>query len=286
MKSSSVFFKTPMLAAPVALWLQASALAQATGDGTTPPPPAQVTGAVTATKWQDVDFYFPGGTPREFISAIEQQYKVDWAKVVEVPENMANDAVRIPALRMNRQSAQHILPSRRFGGRGGGGGGGGDGGSESDRSPLDALIALYNSLSQAKPELGQLMVEGDLTKPSVVLFRSNAQRQSPIASSDFKMKAFALNGIPDKEWEPLEKLVDSELDKLTQLQIFATRDLDEHLSSHEEILLHKEVEREHEARVTLHKDTGLLIVRGSDSILQAAESLVTAWRAKQPATKF
>src|SRR5580693_3197708 len=147
MKSSSVFFKSLMLAAAMTMWLQANALAQANADATAPAAPTQAIGAVTATKWRDVDFYFPGGTPREFISAIEQQYKVDWAKVVEVPENMANDAVRIPALRMNRQSAQHILPSRRFGGRGGGGGGGGDGGSESDRSPLDALIALYNSLS-------------------------------------------------------------------------------------------------------------------------------------------
>jgi hypothetical protein len=291
MKSNSVFFNTLMLAVPMALWLQGSALAQSSGDATTPPPPAQDASAVTASNWQNVDFYFPGGTPREFISAIEQQYKVDWAKVVEVPENMANGAVRIPALRMNRQSAEHILGGgggggfgggRGGGGRGGGGGAGVQGGSESERNPLDALIALYNTLWQAKPELGQLIVEGDLAKPSVVLFRSNAQHQSPLDTSDFKMKAFALNGIPEKEWDSLAVVVENELETLARLQIARSSSAGEGLSTREQDIM----VQERRLRVSLHKDTGLLIVRGPESILQAAESLVTAWRAKQPANKF
>jgi hypothetical protein len=215
---------------------------------------------------------------------VEKQYKVDWAKVADIPANMAE--VVIPRLRMNRQSAEHIIDSyggRRPGGRFGGGGGGGgfQGGREPDHSPLDALIALYNSLSQAKPELGQLIVEGDLAKPSVVIFRSNSQRTSSIDYSNFKMKAFALKGIPENEWGKLEEVVGHELDTLAMLQI--ERPVGERHSDHEQTLMAEEIERQRQSRVALYKDTGLLIVRGPEPILEAAESLVTAWRAKQPA---
>jgi hypothetical protein len=196
---------------------------------------------------------------------------------------------------MNGQSAAHILGGGGFGGRsrrGGGGGGGGfggggggagvQGGGESEHNPIEALIALYNSLWQAKPELGQLIVEGDLAKPSVVVFHCDVQRRPLIDNSDFKMKAFALNGIPPKEWEQLEDLVDSELNKLALLQIERSINTGEPLSDNETRHLDMEIGKARESRVTLHKDTGLLIVRGSQSILDAADSLVTAWRAKQP----
>jgi hypothetical protein len=293
MKSNSVFFNTLMLAAPVALWLQGSALAQNPGDANTPPP-AQNAPDPALKSQQNVDFYFPGGTPSEFIAAVEKQYKVDWAKVADIPDNVAN--VHIPALRMNRQSAENILPPRgfrggragagRFGGGGAGGGGGFQADSQAERNPLDALVALYNSLWQAKPELGQLMVEGDLAKPSLVMFHSSAQPNFPSANADFKMKAFALNGIPENEWEKLEHVVADELDTLTWLQIERSRNVGEDPTPHEEAMMKLEKNRARQARVALYKDTGLLIVRGPESILDAAESLVTAWRAKHAPSKF
>lgn len=91
MKSNSIFFTTLMLAALVALWLQGSALAQATG-GTNAPPPAPENGApagVNAPTFRDnVDFYFAGGNPVQFLRAVDEQYQVDWRKVADVPIDM------------------------------------------------------------------------------------------------------------------------------------------------------------------------------------------------------
>ena len=272
MKSNSIFFNTLMLAAPVALWLQGSALAQPTGATTTPPPPAPSAAAATlpapspplgwapppapnagaaASTNQDnverisfvrvdfadnVEFFFPGGTPGDFLNAVEKQYKVDWKKVADIPDNMRN--VRIPALRMSRQSADSMLAAARRDGATGASNNASVANKLSppteaeqeaysqvrqrladlqalgvklqsvfttnhpkvkanlldievaearkkaledahpallvaaaaaeERKSLEALVALYNSLGRAKPELGNLLVEGDLAKPSVV----------------------------------------------------------------------------------------------------------------------
>src|SRR5207245_1682639 len=112
-------------------------------------------------------------------------------------------SVHIPALRMNRESLEPLLRRGRRGGSFGGrsGGGGSDLGAAAasvmteQRNPLEAVVALYNSLQQAKPELGQLVIEGDDAKPSVVMF---VPPHASSATSDFQMKAFPLNGIPEK----------------------------------------------------------------------------------------
>ena len=158
MKSNSIFFTTLTLAAPLAFLLPASALAQtnagalpaaglidisypapgvidvywqgapAQAEGTTTSPqPVQDTAATASTPRANVDFFFPGGTPSEFVAAVEKQYKVDWKRVVDIPNNMAS--ARIPALRMDEQSVESMFPvARGFGGGGRGGGGGGGGG--------------------------------------------------------------------------------------------------------------------------------------------------------------
>jgi hypothetical protein len=272
MKSHSIYFTTLMLAAPVALWLQGSALAQATGGTITPAPPAQGNDARAGTNGEfrdNVDFYFPGGNPRQFLRAVDEQYHVDWMSVADIPGNMQQ--VQIPALRMSRESMSRI-PARGRGlraGRGGGRGGGGaagapaateiaaapDAGAPAMREPLEALVALYDSLGLAKPELGELRVVGDLAKPSIVLLRAIYQ---PATTPDFKMKAFALKGIPESEWDGLA--------------VFANQELG-HLA---DVTWSPQVKGA--TQVTLHRDPGLLIVFGPESALQAAESLVTAWR--------
>ena len=351
-----------MLAAPVALWLQSSALAQPTGGTNTPPPPAQNAGAATPAVQDNVEFFFPGGTPGDFLNAVEKQYKVDWKKVADIPENMR--FVRIPALRMNHQSADSMFAAAR---RGGGGGGGGLGlaaldhavtrpngfsnllaktiaesvsaastgasnniseahklsppteaereayyqarqrladlqaegallqrryvtnhpkfkanllaieGAEAtkkaledanpsllaaapaeERNPLEALVALYNSLQQARPELGNLLVEGDLARPSVVLFHSGAANRT----SDVKMKTFALKGIPVNEWGKLEGELNEQFKMLDYLN---------HLTG------------PLGAQALIHKDTALLFVFSPESsYLEAAESLIAAWNANHP----
>lgn len=143
-------------------------------------------------------------------------------------------------------------------------GGGGEAGSTNafilgGRDPIEALVALYNNLGQAMPELGQLRVVGDLAKPSIVLFRSTLQ---PSAMPEFKLKAFALKGIAENEWGNLETVLNQELYNLAAN--------------------HGSVQVARMTQVTLHRDTGLLIVIAPESALQAAESLVTAWRDDHP----
>jgi len=227
---------------------------------------------------EEVGFAFPGGTPKEFLKAVEKQYKVSWSSVADIPDEI--QSVHIPALRMNRESLEPILRRGRrpggFGGRSSGGFGGGfsalgtnDMGVAAapslteQRHPLEALVALYNSLQQAKPELGHLLVEGDFAKPAVVMFiPSNVS--SPTA--DFQMKAFPLKGIPEKEWDKLAKAAEGELENLAAAQKTSRRSSEGRSGT----------------RLHLHHDTGLLVVLGPPAFIEAVGSFVTAWHANQP----
>ena len=53
---------------------------------------------------EDIGFAFPGGTPRQFLDAVQEQYKVDWSSVADIPKEMAD--VHIPRLRINQDSAR------------------------------------------------------------------------------------------------------------------------------------------------------------------------------------
>jgi hypothetical protein len=266
MKSNPIFFTTLTLAAPLAFLLQSSDLAQAKGGGggaTTPfaQDAEPVAAAPAPSPRANVDFFFPGGTPGDFVNAVEKQYKVDWKEVVDIPNNMRS--IHIPALRMNQQSVESIFPVYRGGGgRGGGGGGGGLGGAfggggrggfgaiAEERDPLTALIALYNNVGQARQEMGELRVEGDLAKPSVVIFRSFAN-----TTPDIKVKVFALGAIPKDQWEKLEWELNNMLSSPSL------------------------VANQAPAHFAIHPNSSLLIVVGPESALEAVESLVTAWRA-------
>jgi len=221
---------------------------------------------------EEPGFVFPGGVPKEFLEAVEKQYKVSWSSVADIPEEM--QSVHIPALRLNRESLEPILRRGHggFGGRSSGGFGGGVFMGTNDmgglaasslmeqRHPLEALVALYNSLQQAKPELGQLLVEGDFAKPALVIFiRSNVS--SPTA--DFQMKAFPLRGIPEKEWERLARAAEEELANLAVAQRTRAGGYGE----------------QRRPTLHIHQNTALLVVLGPPSFLDAVGSFVTAWHA-------
>jgi hypothetical protein len=125
-----------------------------------------------------------------------------------------------------------------------------------DRNPLEALVALYNSLQQAKPELGRLVVEGDFTKPSVVMF---VAPHDSSATSDFQMRAFPLKGIPKSQWEKLAMVAEGELANLAAAQ--------------------RTSGAKPGATLRIHQDTGLLVVLGPAAYLDTVGSFVTAWQA-------
>jgi hypothetical protein len=201
---------------------------------------------------KEAGFVFSGGTPKEFLEAVEKQYKVNWSSVADIPEVL--QSVHIPALRMERESMETILRRERR--LSAANGLGGSPAMMEGHNPLEALVVLYNSLQQAKPELGRLVVEGDFAKPSVVMF---VAPHDSSAASDFQMRAFPLKGIPKNQWEKLAMLAEGELANLAAAQ--------------------RTSGGKRGATLRIHQDTGLLVVLGPAAYLDTVGSFVTAWQA-------
>ena len=196
---------------------------------------------------EEIDFAFPGGTPVQFLGVLQQQYKVDWLSVADIPEEMAD--VRIPRLRINRGSLMAV-------------GHGGDVGTDA----LGALVSLYNQLGEQKPELGRLIVKGDLTKPTVVMFVPNkALTDTP---PKVKVKAFSIYGINDAERAKLEDDIGR-----------ARKEAMEYASR----LRGSSGPRSLEGTVAIHNETSLLVATGTESFVDMVESIVTACQAKERA---
>jgi hypothetical protein len=191
-----------------------------------------------------VAFSFPGGTPVQFLEAVQQQYNADWASVVDIPKEMAD--VRIPRLRIDREGLMAL-------------GHGTDVGTES----LGAVISLYNKLGEQKPELGRLIVQGGLMKPSAVMFVPDKALTD--TQTKVKVKAFSLYGINDAERAKLEEDIDRARKEATE---YASR------------LRGSTSRRGLEGTVAIHNETSLLVATGPEPFVDMVESIVTAWQAK------
>jgi len=190
-------------------------------------------------------FEFPGGTPHEFLNAVQEQYKVDWSSVADIPKVMAD--VHIPRLRINQDSAGFLAVPTGLG-----------------NDELSMLISLYNQLGEQKPELGRLIVKGDLNKPSVVMFvpdKAAADTQLRV-----KVKAFSIWGISDAE---RAKLLE-DIARSTK----EARDYASHLRGSSGL-------RGLEGAVAIHNDTSLLVATGPEPYVDIVESIVTAFLAQE-----
>ena len=190
-------------------------------------------------------FAFPGGTPNAFLNAVQEQYKVDWSSVADIPKEMAD--AQIPRLRISQESLGPIL--RRTG---------------SESGPLGALVSLYNQLGEQKPELGRLIVKGDPTKPSVVMFVPD--KAATDTQPKVKVKAFSIWGISDAERAKLQE--DIERAKKEALD-YASR------------MRGSSGLRSLEGAVAIHNDTSLLVATGPESFVEMVESIVAACMARE-----
>jgi hypothetical protein len=139
---------------------------------------------------------------------------------------------------------------------------GGDVGTDA----LGALVSLYNQLGEQKPELGRLIVKGDLTKPTVVMFVPNkALTDTP---PKVKVKAFSIYGINDAERAKLEDDIGR-----------ARKEAMEYASR----LRGSSGPRSLEGTVAIHNETSLLVATGTESFVDMVESIVTACQAKERA---
>jgi len=176
---------------------------------------------------------------------VQEQFKVDWSSVADIPKEMAD--VHIPRLRINQDSLGPIM--RRTG---------------SENGPLGALVSLYNQLGEQKPELGRLIVKGDLTKPSVVMFVPD--KAATDAQPKVKVKAFSIWGISDAERVKLKDSISLAKDE--------ARDYASRMPGSSGL-------RGLDGTVMIHKDTSLLVATGPESFVEMVESIVTACVARE-----
>jgi hypothetical protein len=183
-------------------------------------------------------FTFPGGSPSDFLHAVQRQFKADWASVADIPPEMAD--VRIPKLRITRDSL-----------------------GNAEEPALQAVVTLYNQLGAQKPNLGRLIVQGDLTRPSVVMFVPD---KSAAVAQPIKVKAFSVYGIRQKS-----KLRDAiEEAKRNAVDYAAER-------------RGSSGSRSMDGSVAIHDETSLLVATGPESFVEMVESIVDAWRIKERA---
>jgi hypothetical protein len=126
--------------------------------------------------------------------------KVDWLSIADIPNEMM--VVKVPRLRF--ELTFMLLDGRLSWTR--------HTASGSDegmsliwqvRDNLKNVVALYNRLGHERTELGQLLVEGNLEKPSAVMV---VRDKSAIATQPvMKVKAFSLVGIPEKSLDSLQQ---------------------------------------------------------------------------------
>jgi hypothetical protein len=194
---------------------------------------------------ESIAFFFPGGTPAQFLDAVQRQYNVDWASVADIPKEMAD--VRIPKLRIYQESVPAILAGKGVG-----------------SGPLGAVVSLYNQLWENNNALGRLVVKGDLSKPSIVMFVRDPAGSDP--QRNVKVKAFSIYGINNEERAKL--IGDIDRAKLEAMEY------ESHL--HGPSAVHSL-----EGTVAIHNDTSLLVCTGPESFVDMVESIVNAFQAKE-----
>jgi hypothetical protein len=109
-----------------------------------------------------------------------------------------------------------------------------------------------------------LIVKGDLTKPSVVMFVPD--KAATDTQPKFKVKAFSIWGISDAERAKLEEDIE-----------WAKREAFDYASR----LRGSSGLRGLEGTVAIHKGTSLLVATGPESFVEMVQSIVTACVARE-----
>lgn len=200
----------------------------------------------------DGDFLFNGGSPIDFLKALQTQYGADLMSVAEIAPGM--DRARVPKLRLQAP--------RAFGGQDA---------ATMAQMHLGNMISLYNQLAKSDPRLGHLFVrwgttpEAMSTATAVILGPVRATNAVPV---EVKTRAFPLRGLPEKQWE------------------VALNEIEETLKT----LMKVEAEREANSlggttpvhrSVRIHQSSGLLVATGLESDLEFVASVLESMRANE-----
>ncbi|MCX6924632.1 MAG: hypothetical protein NT154_15670 [Verrucomicrobia bacterium] len=177
------------------------------------------------------------------MKTLEKEYHVDWLSIAQIPQEMR--LVQVPKLRVPRFNDRNFPESL---------------------SEERQMVMLYNHLSEHEPQLGNLVVLGDAKKPTAVMLApSKAGEQT---ASQVRVRAFSLKGIPEDDWEKLEKDVSA-----------ARKDAVDYANLRGNALA---IARTLEGRVSVHQETKLLVAVGTEPYVEMVESIVAAHRANTP----
>jgi hypothetical protein len=124
------------------------------------------------------------------------------------------------------------------------------------------LIILYNQLGEQKPDLGRLIVKGNLTNPAVVLLVPD---KAATDTSKLKVKAFSIYGINEAARDKLQIDIRNAND---EAMMYAER-------------LGGSSFRGFQGTVAVHNDTSLLVATGTDPFIEMVESIVVATQARE-----
>jgi len=94
-------------------------------------------------------FYFPGGTPLEFLTAAEHHLMVEWVSIATIPPEM--EKIQVPKLRV-------------------------------PVGPPEQLLKLYNRLGEQNPALGKWVWEGPVNNPTALMLVPS-DKSPPVAKS-------------------------------------------------------------------------------------------------------
>jgi hypothetical protein len=120
-------------------------------------------------------FDFSGGTPAEFLSAVDKTFGVEWSQIAAIPEKAR--ALRIPPMRMRVSTAE-------------------------------AVLSVANKLTAETPSLGTWITIPGQGTISAVLYKLGPSLSSP---PSLEVRAVSLRDVPSEKWDDLLRLLDESL---------------------------------------------------------------------------
>jgi hypothetical protein len=124
------------------------------------------------------EFRFEGGTPQEFLKAIDACFLANHHQVATIPPEA--DEVRVPKIQLSLKSANGAR-----------------------RKYARDILNLYNTIAASQPALGKWIVEGvDGLQPDLLMF---VMSQPAVAAPPLRTRSISLVGIPRERWAGLER---------------------------------------------------------------------------------
>jgi hypothetical protein len=152
------------------------------------------------------EFHFSGGTPGDFVHAMEKHFGVDWSGV-QIPPELSK--VHIPEFRESHLQNLGIENDS------------GDVSlNEAHISDAEDVVGLYNAIADKYPTIGKWhlfgspgMGGGDVYRPAAVMLLAPTPEIGEGKTPNLKVKALPLEGIPENRWASVKQAIEQAKDE-------------------------------------------------------------------------